>query len=166
MVSKMGQMEKRERNRAKRAKIDATTNNYMINLAWGVFAIILLRFVESGYSSPDTVLLMPTLMKSLAGVFAVIAVGLFVCGKLNLLGHKNRFYGYSAFGLVLALGSLWIGFYSNIRNLFVEINPAIANIDSRWWISRGLIVAVAVYLVVMLAWTMIKISRIEKGKKF
>ena len=165
MVSKVGQMEKRERNRAKRAKIDATTNNYMINLAWGVFAIILLRFVESGFSSADTVLIMPTLMKTLAAVFAVVAVGLFVCGKLDLLNHKNRFYGYSVFSLVLTLGSLWIGFYSSIRNFFVGFFPNLANLDSRWWISRGLIVAVAVYLVVMLVWTMIKISRIEKGKK-
>ena len=165
MVAKMGQEAKRERNRLKRAKIESTTNGYMINLAWGVFVIILLRFVESGFMSADTVLLMPVLMKVFAGIFAASAIGLFVCGKLNLLANKKRFYGYSAFSLVLAIGSLWIGFFSNIRNFFVGISPSLANLDSRWWISRGMITVVAVYLVVTLITTTVKITLIEKGKK-
>ncbi len=166
MVAKMGQEIKRERNRIKRAKIDTITNRYMINLAWGVFVIILLRFVETGYSSADTVLIMPTLMKTLAGVFAVGGVALFVCGKLNIANRKGVFFGYATFTLVLALGALWIGFFNNIRNFFVGLNPALANIDSRWWISRGLITVVAVYLVITLIWTTVKIAMIEKGKKF
>lgn len=166
MVAKMGQEAKRERNREKRAKIDLTTNQYMITLAWGIFVIILLRFVETGYSSADTVLAMPTLMKSFAGIFAVVSVGLCVCGKLNLANKKRTFWGYAAFALVLALGSLWIGFFSNIRNFFIKLNPALVSVDSRWWISRGPIVAVAVYLVITLIWTTVKIAMIEKGKKF
>ena len=165
MVAKVGQEAKREKNRLKRAKIDSTTNGYMINLAWGVFVIILLRFVESGYMSADTVLTMPVLMKVLAGIFAVAAVALFVCGKCDFLESKKRFYGYSAFSLVLAIGSLWIGFFSNIRNFFVALNPALVNLDSRWWISRGMITVVAVYLVVTLITTTVKITLIEKGKR-
>ncbi len=164
MVAK-SQEAKRERNRLKRAKIDSTTNGYMINLAWGVFVIILLRFIESGYMSADTVLTMPILMRTFAGLFAASAIGLFVCGKLNLANCKKRFYGYSAFALVLAIGSLWIGFFSYIRNFFVGINPSLANLDSRWWISRGMITIVAIYLVVTLIMTTVKITLIEKGKR-
>lgn len=157
---------KRERNRAKRAKIDKTVNGYMINLAWGIFVIILLRFVETGYSSGDTVLRMPGIMKVLAGVFAVGAVALFACRSMNIFGRKDRLLGYAAFAIVLALGSLWIGFFPQVRNLMTGISPALANIDSRWWISRGPITLVAAYLVVTLALTAVRITLIEKGKKF
>ena len=80
MVAKANQEIKRERNRAKRAQIDKATNGYMINLAWGVLVIILLRFVETGYSG-NMVLSMPVILRVMAGIFAVAAVGLFVCGK-------------------------------------------------------------------------------------
>lgn len=165
MVAKISAETKRERNRQKRAKIDATTNKYMINLAWGIFVIILLRFVESGYSSANTVLAMPVVMKSMAVVFGVLGIGLLVCGKLNLLTRKDLFYGYGAFCLALMAGSLWIGFFSDIRNFFVGINPALSDVDSRWWISRGPIVFVAIYLVATFIFTAIKVALIEKGKK-
>ena len=164
MVAKMNQDMKRERRRAKRAEIDKATNGYMINLAWGIFLIILLRFVESGYSSGNTVLIMPVLMKVLAGVFAVGSVLLFVFGNRSKKA-KSRFFGYGFFTAALALGSLWIGFFSQLRMFFGNINASILNIDSRWWISRGLIVLIAIYLVVTLVLTTVKIALIEKGKK-
>ncbi len=165
MVAKKGQEVKREKKRIKREQIDKTTNRYMINLAWGVFVIILLRLVESGYTSVDTVLQMPVCMKVFAGIFGVLAIGLFVCGSKNLLMKKTMFYGYSAFSLVMALGSLWIGFYANIRNFIGEISPGILVIDSRWWVSRGPITLVIAYLVVTLVWTAVKVALIEKGKR-
>lgn len=165
MVAKMGQEAKRAKNREKRAKIDKITNGYMINLAWGIFLIILFRFVESGYSSGSTVLMMPILMKVLAAVFAVAAAALFVCGGKNVRGKKSLFMNYGAFAVVLALASLWIGFFPEIRMAIGNINAAVLNVDSRWWISRGPIVLVVVYLVVTLILTAIKIALIEKGKK-
>jgi hypothetical protein len=164
MVAKNQEI-KRERKRAKREKIDKTVNGYMINLAWGIFVIILLRFVETGYSSGDTVLQMPVIMKVLAGVFGLGAAALFVCGGLNVLNQKSRFVGYGVFVLILAFGSLWIGFFPQIRNLMMGINPGLADVDSRWWISRGPIVLVAAYLVLTLVLTAVKITLIEKGKK-
>ncbi len=166
MVAKKGQDIKREKKRLKREKIDKTTNQYMITLAWGVLVIILLRLVESGYTSASTVLTMPTTMKVFAGVFAALAAALFVCGAKNLLNKKSLFLGYGTFSAVLAVGSLWIGFYSKIRLVLGEISPAILNIDSRWWVSRGPIVIVIAYLVVMLIWTTVKVAMIEKGKQF
>lgn len=163
MVAKANQEIKRERNRAKRAKIDKATNWYMVNLAWGILAIILLRFVETGYSGA-MVLTMPVLMKVLSGVFAVLAIGLFVCGKLNILNRKSTFYGYAAFAAALTLGSLWIAFFPSIRNLLGVISPAALSVDSRWWISRGPIILVAVYLVVTLIWTAVRVAKLEKGK--
>ncbi len=165
MVSKKTQEIKREKKRLKREKIEKTTNQYMINLAWGILVIILLRFVETGYTSMDTVLQMPVTMKVFAGIFAAASIGLFICGAKNVLNKKEVFVGYGIFTAVLALGSLWIGFYSNIRNFLGAVSPGILNIDSRWWVSRGPIVLVVVYLVVTLIWTTIKVALIEKGKK-
>ena len=163
MVAKANQEIKRERNRAKRARIDKITNGYMINLAWGVLVIILLRFVENGYSG-DMVLTMPILLKSMAAVFAVCAAALFVCGKMKVLDKASTFYGYAVFAVVLALGSLWIGFFPQLRGFFGSINEAALMTDSRWWFSWGPIVVVAVYLVATLIWTAVKVTLIEKGK--
>ncbi|MBR5614915.1 MAG: hypothetical protein IKW64_06440 [Clostridia bacterium] len=163
MVAKANQEIKRERNRAKRAQIDKATNGYMINLAWGVLVIILLRFVETGYSG-NMVLSMPVILKTMAGIFAAAAVGLFVCGKLKVLDKACTFYKYCAFAAVLALGSLWIGFFAQIRNILGGINESLLLVDSRWWVSRGPIVLVAAYLVITLIWTAIKVAKLEKGK--
>ncbi len=165
MVSKKAQELKREKKRIKREKIDKATNQYMITLAWGILLIILLRFVESGYNSMDTVLQMPTIMKVWAGVFGLAAAGLFVCGGMNILEKKGTFIGYGIFSAVLALGSLWIGFYASIRNAIGSILPAVLNARSEWWYSTGPIILVVIYLVVMLVWTAVKVAMIEKGKK-
>ncbi len=164
MVAKINQELKRERKRIKRERIDKATNGYMINLAWGILVIILLRFVESGYSSSNTILQMPAIMKTFAGIFAALAVGLFVCSSKNLLGRRSTFSGYAFFSLVLALGSLWIGFYASIRNVVGAILPSVLNLRSDWWYSKGPIVLVVAYLVVTLIWTAVRVSLIEKGK--
>ena len=157
---------KREINRLKKEKVDNLTNLYIINLAWGIFIIILLRFIENGFFSPATMLEMPIILKVFAGIFAVLIVAMGVCAGLNIKGQKKRFLRYLVFFVVLMIGSLWIGFYSSIRNIFIEINQEVfSNIDSRWWYSRGPIVAVACYLVITLIITTIRIALIEKGKK-
>ncbi len=164
MVAKVNQELKREKKRAKREQIDKATNGYMINLAWGILVIILLRFVEGGYSSADTVLQMPTTMKVFAGIFGALAIGLFICGGKNVLNKKSTFINYGIFTLVLALASLWIGFYASIRNLVGEVVPAALNLRSDWWYSKSFIILVVAYLVVTLIWTAVKVSLIEKGR--
>ena len=81
------------------------------------------------------------------------------------MDKKSTFIGYGILASALALGSLWIGFYNDIRRIIGSILPAVLNIDSRWWVSRGPIVIVVAYLVVTLIWTMVKVALIEKGKR-
>ena len=154
---------KREKKREKKATIDRLTNWYMINLAWGILGIVFLRIIESGYNSTDMLLKMPVIMKVLIGVFAIIAVGLFVCGKFVAKG-KSRLYNYSIFSGVLALISAWIGFFPQIRALSLSLVPSLYALDSRWWISWGIIVLIVSYLVIALILTSIKIKFIECGK--
>ena len=97
--------------------------------------------------SVDMIASMPLTMKVFAVIFGVIGVGLLVCGKMNIREKGKKCYGYGVFALVLAVGSAWIGFYAKIRNILGNISPAILNLDSRWWISWGPIIAVVVYSV-------------------
>lgn len=162
-MAKTHQQIKREKNREKRTRIEKTTNWYMVNLAWGIFTIILIRMVENGYDAGH-VFEVQNALKIFAGVFAVIAVGLFVCGKLNLLNRKHTFVGYGVFSGVLALGSLWEGYFAQIRNVFVNINPLFGGFDSSWWFSKLPIAIVVAYLVAALVWTAVRIACLEKGK--
>lgn len=155
---------KRERKREKKATIDKLTNWYMINLAWGILGIVFLRIIESGYNSTNMLLKMPVIMKVFIGVFALIAIALFVCGKFLLAKYKSRFYNYGIFSCVLTLISAWIGFFPQIRSFLAGMFPSLYSLDSRWWVSWGIIILIAVYLVVSLISTSVKIALIEHGK--
>ncbi len=163
MSAKLNQTAKKEKKMAKKEKIDKATNKFMINLSWGILVIILIRIIENGFTG-SAVLAMPTIMKVLAVVFAVLAIGLFVCGKMNILKNKQRVYDYAIFAAALTVGSLIIGFYSKIRLVAGGISPQLLNVDSRWWFSWGLIAGVVAYLVVMFVWTVVRISLIERNK--
>ena len=62
-VAKSNQEIKKKKRREKSERIERITNMYMINLSWGILAIVLLRAIESGYGSADMILAMPTVMK-------------------------------------------------------------------------------------------------------
>ena len=160
-IAKSNQEVKRERQREKRVSVDKLTNKYMINLAWGIFGIVMLRFVESGYSSADTILQMPIILK----VFVALAVALFVCAKVGVIKNVTRANNYGIFSIVAAVVSLWIAFYAQIRMAFGKVAPFLLTLDSRWWISWGLIILVVAYLVIALIITIVKIAAIEKGRK-
>ena len=163
-VAKSNDELKREKKREKRQLLDRLTNRFMINLSWGVAGIVALRVIERGYSSSDTILQMPVIMKVFAGIFAVLAIALAVCGKMKVIKNTTRCYDYAIFTGVVALTALWIGFYDKII-FFVRNVLNITVNDSRWFISWGLIVGIVIYLVLMLVWTVIRVTMIEKGKK-
>jgi len=96
MATKTNQNIKREKRIEKKAKIDKATNRFMINLSWGIVAILGLRFVENGFLGSMAVS-MPTIMKVLAAVFAVIAIGLAICGKMNVFKNTSRTFDYAVF---------------------------------------------------------------------
>lgn len=162
-VAKSNQEMKREKRREKKAALERLTNWYMINLSWGIVGIVALRFVENGFSSADTILIMPTVMKVIAAIFAIVAVALFVCGKTKVLKNTSRCFNYGIFTAVIALVSLEIGFYNKV--LIVLRNMNIAPADSRWLVSWGFIAAIVAYLVLALIWTGVRIAMVEKGKK-
>ncbi len=144
----------------KRAKIDKATNRFMINLSWGLLGILCLRFVENGFLG-SAAASMPTVMKVLAGVFAAIAIALALCGKYRVFKNTARTFDYSIFAAVVCVVSLFIGFYAPIRLFLGGISERLLSIDSRWWISRGPITLIVVYLIVDFLWTAFKIAKFE-----
>lgn len=163
-VSKSDIELKRVKRRERKEKIDKLTNWYMINLSWGILGFIALGFIESGYSNSATVLEMPIIMKILAAVFFVGAAALAMLGKCGIIKNKKRAFDYSAFLGVLTLVSLWIGFYANIRMAAVSLIPALKDIRSEWWYSRGFRYLLAIYLIVGFVVVTVKTSKAAKGK--
>lgn len=163
-IAKSNQELKREKRRERQISADKATNRYMINLSWGIVGIVVLRIIEAGFGSADTILQMPTIMKVFAVIFVLLAVALFACGKTGVLKNTQRSYNYALFSLVAAFLSAWIGYYAKIRLVIGKLIPFLYNIDSRWWFSWGPIIGIVVYLVLGLIWTAVRISQIEKGK--
>lgn len=151
---------KRQKRMEKRAKIDKATNRFMINLSWGLLGILCLRFVENGFLG-SAAASMPTVMKVLAGVFAAVAIALAVCGKYRVFKNTSRTFDYSIFAAVVCLVSLFIGFYAPIRLFLGSMFKGLLSVDSRWWISRGPITLIVVYLIVDFLWIAFKIARVE-----
>jgi len=160
MATKTNQNIKREKRIEKKAKIDKATNRFMINLSWGIVAILGLRFVENGFLGSMAVS-MPTIMKVLAAVFAVIAIGLAICGKMNVFKNTSRTFDYAVFSLVVSLVCLFIGFYAPIRLFLGGFSEKLLSIDSRWWISKGPIAAIVIYLILDFLWIGYKIAKVE-----
>lgn len=152
MATKTNQKVKREKKMAKRAKIDKITNRFMINLVWGIVLIIVMLYMQ------DVLFTRWQIMKYPAIVFAVAAVALFVCGKLNVIKNKTRAYDYSIFMAVLAICSCIIAYYHKIR-LVVG-----TGLDSRWWVLWGPIALTLAYLVFSFIWTVVSIAIIERKK--
>lgn len=156
---------KKERRREEKRKIDKMTNWYMINFCWGVLAFLSLGLVERLFSSADTVLIAPTVMKIVAAVFAVGAIVVFVLGKIGKIKNTKRANDYAVFLLVIAVVSLIIGFYAQIRNLFVSLIPALGALRSEWWYSWSFRWLIGIYLLVGFIVVTVKIALSSRKRK-
>ncbi len=151
MAAKIDQT-KRQKKLEKRMKVDKVTNWFMINLAWGVLALILLRYME------NTIMIHPERMLIPAIIFGVIAVVLFVLGGMKIIKNKSRAFNYGIFTAVAAVFSLYLTYFARIRYALGAFG------DTRWWMSWGPSLAIALYLLGAFIFTAIKIARIEKNR--
>ena len=163
-VSKSDVMAKREKRREKKERIDRLTNWYMINLSWGVLGLIALSFVESMYSNAATILTAPIVMRALAAVFFIGAALVFTLGKTGVIKNSKRANNYAIFLLVIAAVSLWTGFYSQIRNVFVNLIPALSGIRSEWWFVWTFRYLLIAYLVIAFVVVTVKTALAEKNR--
>ncbi len=155
---KTNQTLKRTKKLEKREKIDKATNWFMINLAWGILAIIVLAGIQ------NKIMITPKKAFIPAIIFAVVAVGLFVCGKLKVLKNTKRVNDYAWFSAVITLVSLYIGLYTKIRVIAGGLIPSLLNVDSRVWVGQAPITLIGIYLVVAFVVTTVKIATVERKK--
>lgn len=163
-VAKSEMERKREKRRIKREKIDKLTNWYMINLSWGVLGIIALSFVENLFGNAETILSAPVIMKVVGVVFAALAIAIFAVSRLGKFKNTKRATNYSIFMGVIALISLWIGFYANIRSILISVIPALSSLRSEWWYVWGFRYLIAIYLIAAFVVVTVKTALYAKGK--
>lgn len=168
----MANMSKREKNaeknrlRAERERRrESLTNWYMINLSFGLLAIVIVLLIGNLYRVGTTVIYTQIMAWSLTGVFAAAAVLLIILAKCGVIKAKKRAYNYSIFMGVCALGALWLALYNKIR-FYVEIalqkitGNAALTIGSHWNI-RVIVIGIIVYLVIGFIYYIVKLSRIK-----
>lgn len=152
--------EKRERNKIKHEKQEHLVNWYMINMCWGILAIILLKFIDRGYVSGSTVGIMNPFMWTVTGLLAVGAIAVFVLGKIGIIKNAKRANNYTIFLGISAIGSLLVVLYPKIRMALMPMIPALNSVHSSWRVY-WIMIAIVVYLIVALIYYFVKSHRIK-----
>ena len=132
-------------------KAEKLTNWYMINLTFGVLAIIVLLILRKLYRTQSTLLYMQTAAWIITAVFAAAAIVIFVLGKTGIIKNFGRARNYSIFMLFCALGGLWLALYNKLRIPLEKVVQAITRNPgqavSSYWNIYLLMIAVAAYLI-------------------
>lgn len=168
----MANMSKRERNaeknkmRAERERRrESLTNWYMINLSFGLLAIIVVLLMNNLYRVGTTLVYTQIMSWCLVGVFAAAAIVLFVLGKRGVIRKKKRAYHYAEFMGVCALVSLWLALYNKIRYYaeiaLVKITGNESLTISSYWNIRVIIIGIIAYLVIGFIYYIVKLYKIK-----
>ena len=176
MAVKTNQEIKRRKKAEKKAKVDKITNWFMINLAWGVFGFIVLRYLEgplmndwddfmTGEIGP-----VKSFLGTLAiclGVLAVLLLALRVVlnyKEIKFFKTKSRVLNYGIFTAVVAAVVYYLSAYNRIRQFIVGIFPSLVNMDTSFWITGALTYAIGIYLVGAFIYTAVRVALIERKK--
>ena len=142
--------DKVQRRIQKHDRKEQLTNMYMIQMTYGIAGVILLRYLQAGYSYihrspwnqviPMGMLILVAAFAAGAGVLAL----LFAFGKIK---NTSRAKNYIVFLCVLTLVTMWIRFYTEIRWQIIKIFPkALPNSDFGQFYL--LMIAIGIYLVI------------------
>ncbi len=147
----------------KEAKAEKLTNWYMINLSFGVLAIIVLLILRKLYRTPSVLIYMQSVAWVLTGLFALGAIVLFTLGKTKVIKNCARARNYSIFLGVCALGSLWLALYNRLRIPLEKVVRIITRNPSQtvssYWNIYLLIIGVVAYLVIAFVIYLIKLRK-------
>ena len=154
---------KNERLRSKSERADKLTNWYMINLCYGVLAIIAAIILRRLYDTPSVLVYMQTVTWIATGVFVAAAAVLFALGKSGNIKNISRARNYSIFMLACALGSLWLALFNKIRPIMEKVVQSVASnrIVSSYWNTRILIIAIVAYLVIAFVYYVVKLYKLR-----
>ncbi len=169
MAVKTNQELKKQKKAEKRAKVDKITNWFMINLAWGIFSFIILRYLQNPIMT-DYDNTVRNVLGILGIIIGVAAVALFAIRatlnykELKFVKNKNRVLNYGIFTAIVAIVLVYLKFYTNVRNVVVAILPFTQSFHTNFWITNGLSYAIWGYLLIAFIYTAVKIALIEKKK--
>ena len=154
---------KNERLNTKAERAEKLTNWYMINLCYGVLAIIAVIILRRLYDTPSVLVYMQTVTWIATGVFVAAAVLLFALAKTGKIKNFSRARNYSIFMLGCALGSLWLSLYNRIRPVLEKAVQAVMpnRIVSSYWNTRLLIIGIIAYLVIAFICYVVKLYRLR-----
>ncbi len=168
----MANLTKKEKNAEKNRHLkeredrrEKLTNWYMINLSFGILAIIVLLFLRNVYYNGATIAYAQPMSWILTAVFAVGAIALFILGKSGKIKNTPRAYHYAKFLGVCGLASLWLALYNKIRyfaeNALISITGNASLTISSYWNIRVLIIGIAAYLIIGFIYYIVKLYRIK-----
>lgn len=193
MAVKTNQLLKKQKKAEKKAKIDKITNWFMINLAWGIFGFIILRYMSNPIATDYNEFIdgqeVVGPVKSFLGTFAIIlgiiAILLLVWGLLTkfnvikcpanpksavkkLFANSQRFINYGVFAAVLTVVTYYLSIYNKVRmyvlNAFPSLWESTTFSTQEFWISGGISYAIGAYLLVAFIYTAVKVALIQKKK--
>ena len=183
MAVKTNQALKKQKKLEKQAKVDKVTNWFMINLAWGVFGFIVLRYMSNPLMTDYENTFKAGLGK-FAIFFGIVAVLLLVWGILGkckvlkddkqskdicakLARGSKRAFNYGIFTVVVTAVFYYLSVYNEVRyfilNKFAWLYDTPFQLQE-WWTTNGLSYAIGIYLLGAFIYTAVKIAIIEKKK--
>ncbi len=169
MAVKTNQALKKQRKLEKKAKVEKITNWFMINLAWGVFGFILLRYMSNPLITDYDMSLRDTLgvLGIIAAVIGVALIALRVVlnyKQIKFFKKKRRVLNYGIFTLVIAAVLIYLQNYVDVRNVVCEMIPSMRRFSTYFWITDGLSYAIGIYLLGAFIYTAVRVAIIEKKK--
>lgn len=156
--------DKIQRNIQKHNEKERLTNMYMIQMTYGILGVILLRYLQAGYSyihrSPwNTVI--PVGMLILIVLFAAGAGTLALLFSLGKVENVSRAKNYTIFLCALTLVAMWIRFYNQLYGAVYKIIPAVSRVNSQFGQFYLLMCGIGLYLVIEFVVYTVRISRVK-----
>lgn len=151
---------------AREAKRESLTNWYMINLSFGILAMIVLLLWGNMYKQASTLKYANPLTWTFTGVFALAGLIVFILGKAKKIKNAKRANHYAIFLGVCALSSLWLSLYNKIRYFAENILARMYDgntpftINSHWNINV-LFIGIAAYLIIGFIYYVIKLYKLR-----
>lgn len=165
MNKKEKNAEKNRRHKEREQRRESLTNWYMINLSFGILAMIVILLLSNMYKSGTTLVYTQPMAWILTGVFAAGGIIVFALGKAKKIKNTSRANHYAIFLGVCALGSLWLALFNKIRyfaeNAIVSVSGNAGFSISSYWNTRVLIIGIAAYLVIGFVYYVIKLYKLR-----
>ncbi len=151
---------KNEARKQRRAEKDRLTNQFMIQLSYGVLGIVILYTISSLYKNINTLVYMNIVTWVLFGIFAVASIVMIITGAIKKLSRVKN-YGYMF--IACSIVSLWLSLYNPIRPIMQSALRNITGNDalsiSSMWNTRIPMIAIVIYLVVAFIVYCVKVSK-------